>query len=171
MATVVIDGTNFTAYSSLEDADEYLLASIGDVGDAWREESDDDVKGRALVSATRNLDRLSWTTGYTSDTGWQAAIITATIEYAAYLLEGSFTSQLATMASGVKRQKAGTAEQEFFRPVVVVTAAGPSVTLPRPVFDLIKAWLAGSNAGITLATSSGTAYPSAFETGYGVHLL
>ena len=57
MATISIGGNDYTAYASLAEADVYLAADPANFA-AWEAITDDDVKGRALIGATRSIDRM-----------------------------------------------------------------------------------------------------------------
>ncbi len=54
MAVNLIVGTN--SYVSLEDANTYFNERL--YAEAWTSETDDDKKARALITATRKIDRL-----------------------------------------------------------------------------------------------------------------
>jgi len=163
MTFVTITGseTQYPTYADIGMANDYMLAVFGPLGTAWCA-TDYDTLSRALATGYRQLNLLSWTTGYAEDPDWQLAIVSANIEYAAALVEGSFTDQQTQLASGTKRLKADTAEIEYFK---VFTRAGPALNLPRTVYDLIKPWLAATS-GAAPGYSSGTDGCSAFKYDY-----
>ena len=123
-------GTN--AYISADEADTYLNGSL--TADSWLT-LDEEVKERAIISATRMLDRQRWMgektdpaqllqfprTGLTDSYGTAVAsevvpqaIKDATAELALSLaLDPSVQDQAGTQ-KGIKRVKAGSAEVEFF---------------------------------------------------------
>lgn len=116
MATVTINGFEYTTYANVTQADEYLLASLS--YETWNALSADN-KARNLVEATRVLDRQKWKAGYTTFDQREPikGIVDASIELAAMLASGEtdFISSSST-TSTTKRLKAGSAEIEYFGP-------------------------------------------------------
>lgn len=164
---VVINGQTYQTYATVEQADEYENGQFGAVADAWRAQTDDDAKARALVTSYGDLNRLSFTDGYESDPLWQDAIVTASIEYAAALNEGSFSQALTVGTGAQKRVRAGSAEVEYFEYFGV--KSGPKLALPPRVYDILRPWLQSpGTAAMAGGFVSGVDCPSAFRHGYGV---
>lgn len=144
MGTVTISGKNFEVYGTSVGADDYHVASIGDAADAWTAATATE-HDKAHVAATRMLDRQRWKgdpvgvpvvdvvlqwprTGVTDRKGNEVssasvptAIITATYELAAMLLEDASAQDNATSGSNVSSVSAGPASVSFFRPTLGVT--------------------------------------------------
>lgn len=166
MATVQIDSLPFETYADLATADEYLAGDFG--ATAWREElNDDDNKSRALVTATRILNRMPWS----ADRDWPRPgtddtetgtipqpVIDASIVLAKLIYNGSKVDDQADIATGIRRQKAGSVEVEYFIP-----STEPQ-RLPVAVEELIAPFLATVSFGGSLA--SGVCEPSSFVPDY-----
>lgn len=149
MATVQIDSLPFTTYADLATADEYLEGDFS--ATTWRANTaDDDNKSRALVTATRILNRMPWS----ADRDWPRPgtddtqtgtipqdIIDASIVLANLIYNGSQVDNQATTATGIRRQKAGSVEVEYFFPTT-----DPS-RLPVAVQELIGPYLASVSFG------------------------
>jgi hypothetical protein len=58
MPTVTISATDYAVYADLPAANAFLAADFGATD--WRAETDTDEQKRALVTATRLLNRLNW---------------------------------------------------------------------------------------------------------------
>lgn len=179
MPTVTLgSGLEYEVYADVDTANVYLEASFS--ATAWRD-ADDTTKGRALVSATRQLDALSWNgektdpaqtlqwprSGLTYPDGTEVPedevpieIVNACCELAAMIIDGTFTQNSANIASGTRRLKAGSAEIEYFRNFDLPTV------LPQPVLGMVNYWLA-SSIGVAGSESYGTCEPSSFRRGYG----
>lgn len=155
MATVTIGTVDYPVYADLDQANDYLSAESG--ATAWRAETDDDVKRRALVSATRTLDRLAWPgerDDPDQDLAWPRSgtglsgveddvvpqqIIDATCVLAMLIVAGTDVAGMTSTSGGeIKRQKAGSVEQEFFRAFDV-----EGTPLPTQAWDLIAPLLGG----------------------------
>lgn len=165
MATVTIPssgGTDFVVYADVPTADAYMLGAFGAVGDAWRAAVTDD-KSRALVSATRTINSLTWSSGYPSDTAWLAAIVNASIELAASILDGSLAQQATQAASGTKMLKAESVLIEYFRSL---TPYPPSM-LPPAFISMMSQWLDMANTGsVSGSASYGVDRCSTFDQSY-----
>lgn len=183
MATVVIPGTTGTSYDvyiSLADADAYLEAQIAATN--WQAETDDDVKERAIVSATRLLDRQIWQgektdpyqlhafprTGLTyPDSGDDVPsdavpqeVLDATAELASLLLDGSDVQTNADPnTSLVQSLKAGSVAISYFRGEPLASR------LPTIIEELLGFWLQGSQIAVT-GVATGTDRESQFEDEY-----
>ncbi len=177
MGTVVIGSNSYFSYSDVANADIYLDASSN--ADAWRA-SDDDIKGRALVSGTRILDRLLWkgektdidqpnawprkNTGITGldDDETPQAIVDADCELATSIVDGNDWTNQQTTANGTQSLKAGSVEIVYFR-----GAEGTALPLPLAVWQLIAPYLAGGST-LTDAQSTGTEMCNPLERSLGV---
>lgn len=176
METVTINGTDYLSYASVAQADEYLNASI--YATDWQDETDDDVKGRALVSATRWIDSIAWKgekadpdqlnewprTGIDDVEPYVApnAIVNATIELANLLYT---TPDLQATLSDVsaKRLKAGSVEIEYFRGTTVQTIT----PFPTQIMNMIRQYLASQGSLLGGAVTYGTDHCSPRARTYG----
>jgi hypothetical protein len=173
--TVTIAAKDYPVLASLEKAAEYLAADPAGAaflaGDATQQ-------AQWLVQATRVLGRQSWQgeqldllafprsgiSGVDSDS-IPEAIEHGVIELASAIAAGYDAANQASTASGIKRQKAGSVEQEFF----YGAAGGPDgqgFRFPLPVWELVKGLLAGAGSVIGGAIGHGVCEPSAFEPGF-----
>lgn len=86
--TVTIGTDTATIYGTAAGASSYLAFTLGDAAAAWRALSADD-SSRSLVTATRYLDGLAWSTGYTTFALRDAVtvIVNASYELAALVAE------------------------------------------------------------------------------------
>lgn len=151
MPTVTIDAIDFETYADVDQADEYLA---GDFGAAlWRAETEVDQKARALVTGTRVLDRLLWGVDGVDDDEVPDRIVAATIVLAKLIHAGSKVDDEASTQTGIKREKAGSVEIEYFIPT-----SDPQ-RLPTAVAELI-APLLGGRAAIAGSIASGVCEPS-----------
>lgn len=176
MASVTIGAVNYFSYASLAVANAYLAAENIAVG--WQAGTDDDAKGRALVTATRTFDRLAWAgdkTDADQTNAWPRTgidgvdedvtpqqIIDGCCLLASFIFDG-LDVNLNTAAGGTtKRLKADTVEIEYFRP-------NDEAVLPLPlsVWQLISAYLGGGSVSIAGAESTGTTDCWPFEAGWG----
>jgi hypothetical protein len=179
MATITIDGVDYLSYAAVADADAYLGGSLSEGAVAWRAESDADTKGRALVEASRLIDRQSWA-GTKSEEGqltsWPRSGITDVDEYAvpqavidatcelagAFLAEQTDVLGSGTTENAMRRFKAGSVEIEYFR------GAGAAPTrFPLVVQELLGPYLAGGGSFIGGLFASGTDGCSSFSRGFG----
>jgi hypothetical protein len=145
MGTVTIGGTSFDIYSTLPLADDYMKARLG--ASAWDDAASLD-RDKAIVSATRMIDRENWLgqktvtsqplefprTGLTDKDGNSvlsttvpAQVDEATYELALSLLADVTVQDKATTGTNTKRVKAGSVEVEFFQP----KAGTPFPTIPN----------------------------------------
>jgi hypothetical protein len=170
MTTVTIDGNDYDVLADLDAANEFLAADFS--ADLWRAESDPDKQKRALVSATRLLNRLPWAsnrdwprpgTDDEQDEDVPQPIIDASIILAKLIHAGSkVDSSPSTLSGNIKRQQAGSVSIEYFSPTDDPTR------LPVEVLELVGSYLGG--ATISGARSYGTCGESitdrGFETGW-----
>lgn len=160
MATVTINGTDYTVYQDVAQADEYLQGDYRLFG-SWSGLTADQ-KAMALVSSTRWIDRQSWQGEKVSDTQElefgrtglrdkngnevtpqqsldlvsEASIILA----ADIALDPQLTSQQSS-GSNIRRLRAGSASIEYFQPTL-----GRTTKFPAAVHDLIGLWLQSSSS-------------------------
>lgn len=163
---VSLGGNEYEVFADLATADTYLAAEPH--ADLWRE-GDAEANGRADVSATRILNRMRWP-GTKADAdqalAWPRSgtaladvdeftipqpIIDASIELANAIRNGYDASNQASTASGVRRQKAGSVEIEYFASVSI-----DGYRLPLPVMELIGPYLGGEGSLAGGAIVSGT---------------
>lgn len=175
MATVEIGENSYQTYADTDAADEYLEADFN--ASAWRGATDDE-KARALVSATRVLDRVTWAGDKAesdqalawprTDTNIDGVeddevptdIVNASIELANAILIGTDVANQ-TQAQNVKRQAAGSVSIEYFR------AFDDPARFPLSVQELIQRFLGGSTAAILPgAIATGTDKCSDFSRSY-----
>jgi hypothetical protein len=152
MPFVEIGSNEYPSYADLETADEYALAATH--AEAWRNADEAD-KVRALVTATRTLDRQTWLDAFNSFDLRVAVdnIVTAAIELAIALVDGSEV-QNATTEQTQKRLKAGSVEIENFK-----MSADSATRFPKIVQELLAPYL-GSGATFFGPVSAGTCRPS-----------
>lgn len=159
MGTVIINAVTYTIYGTQTGATEYLNAKYG-ASAAWTAASSDDQK-RVLVSATRQLDRLSmdWT-GILDPPSTSPSIpddvISAAYEWASLILADS-SIQDGNSLSNIKIVQAGSAKVEYFRPQT-------KTSLPLPVRQLLNEYYTG-NIASGIGYASGSDEESVFATG------
>ena len=163
MGTVSIGGTSFDIYGTLAAANTYMNARLG--AESWSV-ADATNKSKALVSATRFVDRQNWQsqkvdiatpqalefprTGLIDKDGIAVSELAvpvlveeATYEMALSILADATVTDNASAGSNVKLVKAGTAEVRFFRQTT-------GSKLPTAAHELIGLWLEG---GLTSAST------------------
>lgn len=184
MATITISGTDFTVYSDVATADAYFLGSTQYA--TWAAYTADQ-KARGLVSASRLLDRQTWTgtlTAISPESGlaWPRtsvtdcygdavdsetipdAVIEASQLLALYILGSDTFETSSSTEDRTKRLKADTVEIEYFR-----ANESDSTKYPLPVMELIGCFLSGSTtiAGSLSYGVDGTALDNTFEVSEG----
>ena len=172
--TTPADSAN--SYATIAEANTYLDDSVR--AGSW-EFLDDDSKARALLTATRMLDRATWD-GEKSDpdqtlefprtgladygsTQFPGPIIEACIELA-YELTQDDEIETTSQGKNTKRLKAGAAEIEYFRPGGV-RGMGSITRFPDVVEEIIAPLL---GTGGSHAEDFGTDGSSSFSSGYGL---
>jgi hypothetical protein len=145
MAEVDIGAETFTTYADVDTADAYLTGSIH-AGTDWSGATTDN-KGRALVTATRILDRQRWLAAY--DTFAERSvvqnIIDASIEMALALVQGSGLQTDQSTAQQLQSIKAGSVSLTYFR-----GAEGVPLRFPLIVWELLRDYLVGTGTGTAL---------------------
>lgn len=154
MATVMIGSQVYVVYADIPEADLYLDALA--TATNWRA-ADDDTKAMYLVTATRVLDRQRWKgtkTAADQDLAWPRTgtgvtgvvddeipdnIITASIEMANMLADGSELQTDQSIAQKIQQLSAGSVSLTFFR-----GAEGAALRFPLPIMELIRDYLAST---------------------------
>jgi len=142
MKTVDIGAEEFNAYADQDDADVYLTGSIH-AGTTWDDATTAN-QGRALVTATRILDRQNWVDAYDTQAERFAVedIRNASIEMALALLEGSDLQTEQSTAQKLQSIKAGSVSLSYFR-----GSEGTPHRFPIIVHELLRDYLAGGDFG------------------------
>ena len=183
--TVSIDGTDYESYVSLETADAYLNAAQH--GATWRAQTDDDEKGRAIVTAVRILDRQIWKgernpdASPTSQLEWPRIntgvegvednlvpqdILDATCELALFLMDGSAVqTDPAAQTKETSSLKAGSVSISYFKGAITAEKVNPD-RFPLPVQELVQPYLGGSGVAVCGA-AYGTDGESVTEEDFG----
>lgn len=170
MVNVTIGAATYDSYISLEDAESYLEAQIA--ATSWQASTDDDQKGRALISATRFIDRQAWQgdkadnyqahqfprTGLTYADGSEVSsdavpqeVLDAVCELASIMVDGTDVQNIASPDEKlIQSLKAGSAAITYFR-----GDAGLGQRFPQIVHELLGRWLLGANPSL-VSIASGT---------------
>lgn len=181
--TVSIGGTEYEIYADVPTSDAYMAAEISAAATKWRDATltDEDAKSRALVSATRLIDRqvwpgtktepdyqeLAWPRTGTGITGVDPDIVPQQIIDASILLAAEINNGSSVVGSDStdtrkKRQKAGSVEIEYFRDL------DGGKRFPTAVEELLRQ-MRGS-AMLSSVTTSGVDTCSRFTTDYGQNI-
>ena len=178
MVDIVVGSNTYFSYLSIADADDYLLAAVH--GATWQALSDDDAKARALITATRTIDRQEWKGTKTSDSqagDWPRDsvgvdgvtdgvtpqdVLDATAEIALALVDGSELQNEATIEQRVQNLKAGSVSLTFFRGI-----DGTQQRFPQIIMELLRKYLVGFGDDINAPCSSGTSGSSSTGKNYG----
>lgn len=157
--TVTINANPFPSFALVATADTYLSADVERYA-TWAA-ADANGKGRALASATRLLQRLTWATATpaTDGTAPQAVSDACCLLAGDMLSSPELFSNPDNSTSNVRSAGAGSAKVEFFRPV-------RGVPLPRATWELLRNLL-DATGGLTSAAwgvAGGTDVESAFDT-------
>lgn len=169
MADVTIAGNTYDAYRSLADHEVYLEAQITATG--FQDSTDDDKKGRAIISATRFLDRQEWQgskvdpyqahefprTGLTYADGSEVPsdavpveVLDAESELAAVLFDGTDVQGTATPGfQNIQALRAGSASITYFR------GEDQIQRFPQIVHELLGRWLLGASPSL-VSVATGT---------------
>lgn len=146
MAEVDVGQETYTTYADVDTADIYAEAAIH--ATAWQDlgstlTADLDAKGRALVSATRTLDRQVWLDAYNTFElrAVEQPIIDASIELAIALLDGSDVQNVQTGVERIKSMSAGSVSITNFRGIDSPTR------FPQIVQELLRGYLGSSGTG------------------------
>jgi hypothetical protein len=181
MPTVEIGSAPYEVYADVATADEYLEAQIS--ATTWRAETDVNQKARALVSATRLIDRQSWQgertdsyqvldfprTGLTYCDNDEAVpsetvpqeVVDATIELANVLLvDPTAAQETVNTDSLIQSLRAGSVSISYFR------AAELGNRFPLIVQELLGCWLSSRTTGAEGSIATGVDGESAFEDRY-----
>lgn len=194
ISSISLGGATFRVFGSVSGADAYLAASVIHA-DAW-DALATAAKQRAVISATRILNRVPWAgsrsvptqplafprSGLTvdgvdiADTVVPDQICEATYEIAALLAGGTTSIETsATTATGVKRVRervegAIDTETEWFSPGGSAAGTGGGTRFPEPIQSLIAPFLGGPGGGgseVYGADSCSTIEGASYGFGYG----
>lgn len=174
MSTVTIGGNTYDVYRDLDETNAYLAGSTG--WPTWDALAEDD-QLRAIVAATRLLDRQRWQgekTDSAQPLAWPrtgisgvdpatipAQVLDAHSELVLALVTGSTAeTDASTSFSGTRRLKAGSAEIEYFFNASQQTGG---TRFPLAVQELIGQWLEGAGSAAGGAISYGTCGRSRFR--------
>lgn len=158
-------GTNaYPSYIDVAYADEYLTADLSRSA-AWAA-LDAVTKSKAVVTATRLLQRLTWKAGPPAVETATQPVKDATALLAADIVAKPSLGDAASTGSNVKSVGAGSARVEFFSPV-------QGNALPGAAFALLRDLLGEDDAGLlgldNAAFGSANWQASRFdETDYGL---
>jgi hypothetical protein len=150
MPTVAINGVDYPSYIDVAYADEYLAADMSRA-EAWAAVSADN-KARAVITATRLLQRLIWKAGPPAVDTAADVVKEATALLAADIAAKPKLGDSGSTASNVKAVGAGSAKVEFFSPV-------EGAVLPSAAFALLRGLLGQDDVllgGIGDATAFGS---------------
>lgn len=184
MGQVTISGTTYDVYGTADGLKAYLAGKLGPLAYDTAESAD---KSKALVSATRWIDREKWQGSMTDEVTPQPLewprtgvtdcdgnavdsasvpddIINATYELAEILLGDPAAADGANTGSNTKRVKAGSAEVEFFRPGSADGSGGGGTLFPVPAQKLVACFLEGAGGAFSTPYAGGTSQPSSFCT-------
>jgi len=154
MATVTVNSEDYSSYTTVEEADLYLAADVSRAA-AWEALDEDPDKGRALVTATRLLQRQRWRAGAPDPEADVAEVVQqATAILAADIVSRPGLGDSGSTTSNIKSVGgAGVPTVEFFAPV-------RGAPLPQAAFALLRDLLG-------LAPGSGADSPALDNTAYG----
>lgn len=167
MPTVEIDGEEFETYASLEDANKYMKGVFNN--STWFDPlSDPETKARALVTATRLLDKqcwkgekldssqpLQWPREVDGVSGTPDAIVQGCIELANLIINGSdVVTNVQPGVQTIQSLKAGSVAMSFFRDAESLFTK--NARFPVEVQELIGPYLCGSTTAISGSMASGT---------------
>jgi len=136
MVQIVLSGASYNSYASVSAADEYLAADAY-LYASWEGLTASGAKERALISATRYLENLSWKDGVPSASSPAQAVTDATIIFAANIAVNPRILDTLGSGANIRRVRAGSAEVEFF------TAKAAEI-LPSRVFRDLRELLNGA---------------------------
>lgn len=162
MMTVTIEGVDYSSYADVATADAYLVASYG--ANTWRLPSTNiEVRSRALITATRVMDRQRWAEGYKTQVEREDVqnIIDACCEIASALLEGSDLESTASTEQKLQSITAGSVSLTYFR-----GADGVPHRFPVIIWELLRDYLVGASA-VAGGIATGTGGVSLTEDQFG----
>jgi hypothetical protein len=151
MPQVDIGSNSYDSYAELDFANEYLDADVLRAP-SWSLLEEDD-RSRALVSATRLLQRQLWINGVPEIDTAPEVVQQATALLAADIAAKPALGDSASTASNVKAVGAGSARVEFFSPVA-------GTVLPSAALALLRGLLGPSTSASSDPALTNTAYGS-----------
>ena len=150
---------DYPVLADMDAAQSYLLADPNAA--IWRAASDDD-RARWLIAASRILSRQAIEPPLTSLSEIPLALAQAAIELASAIANGFDAANRETTSDGIKRQKAGSVEIEYF-----ASAATGGLRFPLPVWELLKGLLSAPRLAIGGSLATGVDGINHFpDTGY-----
>lgn len=177
MDTINIGSNQYEVYKDLNYVDEYL-AGASHAGN-YRDETDEDTKGRWAVTATRLIDRQYWkgsksvstqdhafprtgmgVTGVADDTT-PDNVLFAYCELISDLADGSSVQTDENQSQKIQSMKAGSASLTYFR-----GAEGDPKRWPQIIFELLRDYLSAPSSTLDSASSSGTDADSVTDEDY-----
>lgn len=155
MATVTIDAVVYTTYATLAATNSYLNAAAH--ADAWRDATDTE-KSRAIVTAARTLDRQLWRDDYNTFAEREvvANIITASMEMAAALIDGSELQNVQNNTEKVRSMSAGSVS------ITLRNTDNEVTRFPQIVHELLRDYLLGESFVVgskVVGVDTETAFP------------
>lgn len=177
MAAINVSSNTFEVYADLNYVDEYLSAASH--ATAYQAETDETVKARWAVTATRMLNRQRWlgtktvatqelafprtgtgVTGVEDDT-IPDNILFAYCEIISALADGSDLQTAQNTSQKIKSLKAGSAALTYFR-----GAEGAPTRWPQIIYELLRDFISSGSSSLASASSSGTDETSATAEDY-----
>lgn len=167
MTELMIGSTNYPVYEDLTYVEEYLAAASHAAN--YRAETDDTVKTRWAVTATRILDRQTWKGSKADDdqalawprtsTGVDGVeddtipndILYAYCEIISALADGSDLQTTQNQSQKIQSMGAGPAKLSYFR-----GAEGTPTRWPQIIQELLRSYLSSPSSSLDSASSSGT---------------
>ena len=161
MQSVLIDSAPFDSYATVGEADLYLVAALH-AGTVWSGATDN-TKARALVTATRILDRQRWAGAYDTQAEREVVqnIIDASVEMALALLDGSDLQTEQVTGQKLASISAGSVSLSYFR-----GAEGRAHRFPTIVNELLRDYLGGADDAVGMA-ATGVGGTSSTEDDFG----
>lgn len=166
MTSILLRSNIYDVYVDLNYADEYLEAASH--ATTWQDETDNDVKARAIITASRLLDRQVWKGTKTSDIqalAWPrtgtgidgveddvipTALEQACCELSLALLDGSDVQSAQNQSQKIQSLKAGSVALTYFR-----GAEGTPTRFPQIVQELLRDYLSGPSSSLYNSSSTG----------------
>ena len=154
LSSVTLGSTSIPTYASVAEANAYMLAEVGPQRTTWNA-AETDAKRRALVTATRALDRLPWRgkpAAVNQATAWPrsgvgttvvpSGLEVAAILVAAYLVKHPRVLDATGADLDVKREQIGPKEAEYFRHLPDRLERTLGLDLAATVRPYVAQWLA-----------------------------
>ena len=163
MQTITIDGVDYAAYQSVENADLYLRVSRFNA--AWKALSEDD-RGARLVRVSRRLDQLFWISGFQTQAERFAdqRVKNATSLFAAITIEDPESVEPGEESVPLDTVQAGDTSITFHESDAKTPQAGASddavyasrLGIPAAVYTIIKELITLARTPLTTESSIGS---------------